>query len=104
MTGYMENSHSIWTKYGGKSNGWKNFHNRWHIKWGQVNRLILNSELPATNIVSSNGKLSRKGHYRIKRVDLDKYLESKKISLLSDKPNNTSRLPRHLKVKNHLGL
>ena len=69
-----------------------------------VYRLIHNGLLPATNIAADNGKLPRKGHYRIKRSDLNKYLESKQVNPLPDKSNSASRPLRHIKVKNHLGL
>jgi excisionase family DNA binding protein len=69
-----------------------------------VYRLIRNGEIEAVNLVENNGKISCKGHYRIKRSSLTKYLESKKVRPLTNaSPHKTH--PRHVpKVKNHLGL
>ena len=69
-----------------------------------VYRLIRNGEIEAVNLVENNGKISCKGHYRIKRSSLTQYLESKRISPIANaSPHKTH--PRHVpKVKNHLGL
>ena len=68
-----------------------------------VYRLIRSGELEAVNIVANNGKISQKGHYRIKRASLNKNLDSKKVKVL---PQATD-IPctrRFSQVKNHLGL
>jgi predicted DNA-binding protein YlxM (UPF0122 family) len=69
-----------------------------------VYRLIRNGELEAVNLVETDGYIAQKGHYRIKRQCLDRYLEQKKVKPLHVKSQQPHR-PRHLpKVKNHLGL
>jgi excisionase family DNA binding protein len=69
-----------------------------------VYRIIRNGELEAVNIASNNGEIAQKGHYRIKRKNLEDYIQSKTVNPIP-KPSKThshaSRLP---KVKNHLGL
>jgi len=69
-----------------------------------VYRLIRNGELEAINIVETNGKIARRGHYRIKRASLNQYLESKKVRPFPNQVNRISRSRRFPKVKNHLGL
>jgi excisionase family DNA binding protein len=68
-----------------------------------VYRLIRNGELEAVDLVDTDGKIARKGHYRITRSSLNQFLESKKIKPLKQvtPPSHSRRLP---KVKNHLGL
>ncbi len=69
-----------------------------------VYRLIRNGELEAVDLVDTNGKIARKGHYRITRSSLNQFLESKKVRSLPNQVTHPSRsrcLPR---VKNHLGL
>ena len=51
-----------------------------------------------------NGHIAQRGHYRIRRSSLKKYLEAKKVKTLPDDPVRTSRPRRFPKVKNHLGL
>ena len=68
-----------------------------------IYRLIRHGELEAVDIVETNGKIAKKGHYRIERSNLNRYLESKKVRQLPDQP----KLPRSRRmptVKNHLGL
>jgi excisionase family DNA binding protein len=69
-----------------------------------VYRIIRNGELEAVNIASNNGEIAQKGHYRIKRKNLEDYIQRKTVNPIP-KPSKThshaSRLP---KVKNHLGL
>ncbi len=68
-----------------------------------VYRLIRSGELEAVNIVANNGKISQKGHYRVRRSSLNEYIECKKVKVLplaTDIPC-TRRFPQ---VKNHLGL
>jgi excisionase family DNA binding protein len=69
-----------------------------------VYRLIRNGELEAINIVENNGKISKKGHYRINKKHLDKYLENKKVYSLPDKYKTSRRVRQFPNVKNHLGL
>ena len=69
-----------------------------------VYRLIRNGELEAVNVVENNGRVAQRGHYRINRLCLNQYLDSKKVrpfpSGLSAKPKSR-RFPE---VRNHLGL
>ena len=43
-----------------------------------VYRLIRNGDLEAINLVNGDGRMSERGHYRINRSCLNKYLERKK--------------------------
>jgi len=70
-----------------------------------VYRLIRNGELEAVDlVVSEDGGLPQKGHYRIKRSALDRYLEAKKVKPPSYQPPRRASSQRFPKVKNHLGL
>lgn len=69
-----------------------------------VYRLIRNRELEAVDIVDDNGKIARKGHYRIKRQSLENYLSSRKIKPTPQKTTYSHSHQNLLKVKNHLGL
>ena len=69
-----------------------------------VYRLIRNGELEAVDLVDTNGKIARKGHYRITRSSLNQFLESKKVRPLPNQVTHPSRSRRLPKVKNHLGL
>ncbi len=69
-----------------------------------IYRSIRNGELEAVNIVETNGHIAQRGHYRIRRSSLKKYLDAKKVKTLPDEPASTSRPRRFSKVKNHLGL
>jgi len=69
-----------------------------------VYRLIRNGELEAVNVVGTNGHIAQRGHYRIKRSSLNKYLEAKKVNPIPDEPVRISRPRQFPKVKNHLGL
>jgi excisionase family DNA binding protein len=69
-----------------------------------VYRLIRNGELEAVNIVENNGKISRKGHYRIQRKSLDNYINQRKVNPLPDKITYSRRSRNLQQVKNHLGL
>lgn len=66
-------------------------------------RLIRDGELEAVNIVHADGKVPKKGHYRITRENLNRYLRSKTVKPFSVKLP-TSRSRHFPKVKNHLGL
>jgi predicted transcriptional regulator len=67
-----------------------------------VYRLIRNGE--AVDLVDTNGKIARKGHYRITRSSLNQFLESKKVRPLPNQVTHPSRSRRVPIVKNHLGL
>jgi len=69
-----------------------------------VYRIIRNGELEAVNIVSNNGAIAQKGHYRIKRKSLENYLQSKIVHPIPKSSKTHSHLKRFPKVKNHLGL
>jgi excisionase family DNA binding protein len=69
-----------------------------------VYRLIRNGELEAIDLVDTNGKIARKGHYRITRLSLSQFIESKKVRPLPNHVTHSSRSRRLPKVKNHLGL
>ena len=69
-----------------------------------VYRIIRNGELESVNIVETNGHIAQRGHYRIKRSSLNKYLETKKTKPLSNKPIRISYSRHFPKVKNYLGL
>jgi excisionase family DNA binding protein len=69
-----------------------------------VYRLIRNCELEAVNVVGTNGKIPKKGHYRVKRSSLQKYLDAK---IVKPFPGESTRLHHQRnwpKVKNYLGL
>ncbi len=69
-----------------------------------VYRLIRSGDLEAVDlVVGDEGRIPRKGHFRIKREAFDQYLEARKVKPLPQEP---ARLParRFPKVKNHLGL
>ncbi len=67
-----------------------------------VYRLIRNGELEAVDLVDTNGKIARKGHYRITRSSLNQFLESKKVRPLPNQVTHPSRSRRLPKVKNYL--
>ena len=69
-----------------------------------VYRLIRNGELEAIDIVDSNGEIAQRGHYRINRKSLGKYLDSKKVKPLSKASVPRPHTNRFPKVKNHLGI
>ena len=69
-----------------------------------VYRLIRNGELEAVDLVATNGKIARKGHYRITRSSLNQFLESKKVRPLPNQVTHSACSRRLPKVKNHLGL
>ena len=69
-----------------------------------VYRLIRNGELEAVDLVDTSGKIAQKGHYRITRLSLNQFLESKKVRPLPNQVTHSARSMRLPKVKNHLGL
>ena len=69
-----------------------------------VYRIIRNGEMTAINVVETGGKMAQKGHYRVKREWLEKYIELKTVKSMSPaqtRPFRTRKLPQ---VKNYLGL
>ena len=69
-----------------------------------VYRIIRNGELGAINIVDTNGHIAQRGHYRINRADLQKYISAKRVKISAGRSTHTSRSRRFPKVRNHLGL
>jgi excisionase family DNA binding protein len=69
-----------------------------------VYRLIRQGEIEAVNLVVNGDGLATKGHYRIRKSALDKYLESKKVKTFNEQAKPAPRPRRFPKVKNHLGL
>lgn len=78
--------------------------NELRISKNIVYRLIRNGELGAINIVDTNGRIAQRGHYRINRADLLKYVSSKRVQITSGRSTHTSCPRRFPKVRNHLGL
>ena len=68
-----------------------------------VYRLIRNGQLEAINVVENRPGPAARGHYRIHRSDLDKYVASSKVNINSANTNRKSRSRQFPKVKNHLG-
>jgi excisionase family DNA binding protein len=68
-----------------------------------VYRLVRKGEIEAVDIVDTDGKIPKKGRYRITRENLNRYLRSKTVKPFSVKLP-TSRSRHFPKVKNHLGL
>ena len=68
-----------------------------------VYRIIRSGELSAVDIVDANGRIARKGHYRIRRSSLNDYLAAKQVKP-PQKRAVKSRPRRHPRVKNHLGI
>ncbi len=69
-----------------------------------IYRLIRNGEIEAINVVENKGKFAKKGHYRIKRQSLQKFIEAKEVKPLSKEPIRSHSHRNWPKVKNHLGL
>jgi excisionase family DNA binding protein len=69
-----------------------------------IYRLIRNGELEAVDLVDSNGNTAQKGHYRITRSSLNRFLESRTIKPLPKPVTHSSHSARLPKVKNRLGL
>jgi excisionase family DNA binding protein len=69
-----------------------------------VYRIIRKGELKAVDLTDSTEKIARRGHYRIRRSNLNQYLEKKQVKSLPDLPEHTKQSHRLPKVKNHLGL
>lgn len=70
-----------------------------------VYRLIRSGELEAVDlVVGEDDRLSQKGHYRISRSALDRYLEAKKVKPPSNLAPRQAPPRRFPKVKNHLRL
>ncbi|MFC1760706.1 helix-turn-helix domain-containing protein [Planctomycetota bacterium] len=69
-----------------------------------VYRLIRQGELKAINIVTNNNGTAAKGHYRIERSALNKYIEAKRVKPFPSQAVRASHSRRYPNVKNHLGL
>lgn len=71
-----------------------------------VYRLIHMGGLEAVDLViaDDDNEMPQKGHYRIKRSNLNQYLEHRKVRPFPDQVTHPSRSRRPPKVKNHLGL
>ena len=69
-----------------------------------VYRLIRNGELEAVDLVETGDEIAKKGHYRIKRSNLNQYLERKKVKPFPNTSTHKTRSRRIPKVRNHLGL
>ena len=68
-----------------------------------VYRIIRNGELAAVDITDADGHIAQKGHYRIRRASLDRYLDSKQVKPLHNQTRR-SRPRCYPKVKDYLGL
>lgn len=66
--------------------------------------LIRNGDLEAVNLVSKRGETAQKGHYRIKRENLNQYLNRKRVNPLPQKSQRSYQSRNLPRVKNHLGL
>lgn len=69
-----------------------------------VYRLVRNGDIEAINIVGTDDHMPLRGHYRIKRASLNKFIEAKKVQSIPDESVHSARKTSFLKVKNHLGL
>lgn len=67
-----------------------------------VYHLIRKGEIEAINIVDSDSEVPKKGHYRIQRQSLNRYLESKRVRSFSSQFTPYPRSRRLTKVKNYL--
>lgn len=69
-----------------------------------VYRLIRSGELEAVDIVDNQGRIARKGHYRVRRISLNHYLDGKKVKVLPGKAPRISHLNKVPKAnKDYLG-
>lgn len=69
-----------------------------------VYRLIRSGEIEAVNIAASEGKTAQKGHYRVKRSCLDKYLQLKRVRALPRIRRRSCSSVKSLQIKDHLGI
>ena len=69
-----------------------------------VYRFIRNGEIEAIDVVESNGRIAQRGHYRISRSSLNKYLESRRVKTLPDRARHNSHSKSFPKGKNYLGI
>jgi excisionase family DNA binding protein len=69
-----------------------------------VYRIIRKGELKAVDLTDGTEKIVQRGHYRIRRSNLNQYLEKKQVKPLPNLPEHTKQSHRLPKVKNHLGL
>ena len=68
-----------------------------------VYRLIRNCEIEAVNLADAGGRSPKKGHYRIRRSNLEKYLQQNVVRALPSKIRS-SRRGNWPNVKNYIGL
>ena len=69
-----------------------------------VYRIIRNGEMTAINVVETAGRMAQKGHYRVKREWLNKYIDQKTVVKIPQQRNRPVRSRKMLPVKNYLGL
>ena len=69
-----------------------------------VYRLIRNGKLQAVNVVETDGHEAQRGHYRIRRSELEEYLTSAKTTVTPDAKVRSQRNRRSPPVRNNLGL
>jgi excisionase family DNA binding protein len=69
-----------------------------------VYRIIRNGEMTAINVVETAGRMAQKGHYRVKREWLEKYIEQKTVVKIQQQRNRPVRSRKLPQVKNYLGL
>lgn len=69
-----------------------------------VYRIIRNGEMTAINVVETAGRMAQKGHYRVKREWLDKYIDQKTVVKTPQQRNRPVRSRKMPTVKNYLGL
>jgi excisionase family DNA binding protein len=69
-----------------------------------VYRIIRNGEMTAINVVETAGRMAQKGHYRIKREWLEKYIDQKTVKSPPLSQTKTVRIRKLPLVKNYLGL
>jgi len=69
-----------------------------------VYRIIRNGEMTAINVVEAGGRMSQKGHYRVKREWLEKYIDQKTVKSSPSAQTRTFRTRKLPQVKNRLGV
>ena len=69
-----------------------------------VYRLIRSGEIEAVNTASNTDKTGRKGHYRVKRSSLDKYLQLNTVRIAPRIGRRSGSSGKSLPVKDHLGI
>jgi excisionase family DNA binding protein len=69
-----------------------------------VYRIIRNGEMTAINVVETAGRMAQKGHYRVKREWLDKYVDQKTVIKTPQHQDRAIRSRKLPQVKNYIGL